>query len=394
MEHSDLFQVDENQLERICKAALSVDDSATNRPIDALVYDEPFEPGCFKLIEVTESIAEKVLRGEAFYVSGDKDDQLVFCTNDQTFQAKEVERSNSMIITNLSAAPNDFNEQTIRRINVSSLLCRNFELIEAPFYKPSKFRELLNSRQVNLFNDEPKFPSQSLSLQQFMSAFPLCESQVQRLLSEYPVFEINNSIFCLSANGQNELMSEFAGFLDDQSSLSLRRSDLENSSIFSDINTRYSSTVVGSLVDWMLRSFFDSEDGTTFIVNCERTGREFCSHILRKYASGNFMDLDDLERHFYRLVPGSMQFNVKLLKGIGFLKKPTNSSVTFLSSELLPLDSQKRLEKLWSLSDSWTLEEIEPYILDFVGDSKSILEFMASRCRVNNLNGQTVFHRL
>lgn len=57
-------RVDDVQLERICKAARKVDDAAACRPIDSLVYAQPFEPGCFKLIEVTEAIAARVLDGE------------------------------------------------------------------------------------------------------------------------------------------------------------------------------------------------------------------------------------------------------------------------------------------------------------------------------------------
>ncbi|KAI6243946.1 Sister chromatid cohesion protein DCC1 [Aphelenchoides fujianensis] len=297
---------------------------------------------------------------------------------DQTFQAKEVERSNSMLITNLSSPPANCEAQEFRKLEVFSIVNRNFELTEGPLCKPPKFRELLNARLLNPFDEEPEFPTGFLSIQQFMSAMPLCEG--------------THSMFCLSADGREELMREFAGFLDDRGSAdeAIRRSDLENSAIFSEVATRFSSTVVSSLIDWMLAAFFNTEDdGDSFRLNVERTGREFCSHVLRRRAWGT-----KVERHFYRLVPAFMRFDQKFLRGIAVYKKKTRSSVQYVCSDNLPLDAKQRLDELWKHADSWALEDIQPYILDFVGDPALVFEFLAARCRVSNVDGQPHFFRL
>lgn len=52
-----------------------------------------------------------------------------------------------------------------------------------------------------------------------------------------------------------------------------------------------------------------------------------------------------------------------------------------------------RLEELFNVSTSWSFEDIEPYVLDFV-DSKKVYEFISKRCRSGTVGGKTVFYRL
>lgn len=79
-----------------------------------------------------------------------------------------------MVLTNLSSPPANFEAQEFRKLEVGfrSIVCvsfrlfevfsivnRNFELTEGSLCKPPKFRELLNARLFNPFDEEPEFPA-------------------------------------------------------------------------------------------------------------------------------------------------------------------------------------------------------------------------------------------
>jgi hypothetical protein len=51
-----------------------------------------------------------------------------------------------------------------------------------------------------------------------------------------------------------------------------------------------------------------------------------------------------MEKHYYRLMPTSIPFNVEYLRGIAFCKKAPSGELVmkYLNSEDLPLDDKKR----------------------------------------------------
>lgn len=72
------------------------------------------------------------------------------------------------------------------------------------------------------------------------------------------------NVFCLSTEGHDELMRELAYFLDDCNVDEVRESDLSGLSIFSSMSNQFPRQVADSIVQWILRLFFERADGKTF----------------------------------------------------------------------------------------------------------------------------------
>jgi len=51
-----------------------------------------------KLIEVSKDILEYINSGETLYVKGGETENIVICSNDATFELKEAETSNSLLV--------------------------------------------------------------------------------------------------------------------------------------------------------------------------------------------------------------------------------------------------------------------------------------------------------
>jgi hypothetical protein len=67
-------------------------------------------------------------------------------------------------------------------------------------------------------------------------------------------------------------------------------------------------------------------------------------HILRKHASSQFIGIDEVEKQFYRLMPATISFDPKFLRGIAIVKKAASGETVakYFSSEDLPLDDKQR----------------------------------------------------
>ena len=60
--------------------------------------DQLIDQGAIKILEVPCSLADQLVKGETLTVRGDANDSSVLCSNDRTFDLKEAETSNSLLL--------------------------------------------------------------------------------------------------------------------------------------------------------------------------------------------------------------------------------------------------------------------------------------------------------
>src|SRR5690349_663815 len=64
-----------------------------------LIFSSPFNSAEFFLVEVDKELADEVLNGKDIVVRGKVDDYVTMCTDSKTYATKEVEISNTMLVT-------------------------------------------------------------------------------------------------------------------------------------------------------------------------------------------------------------------------------------------------------------------------------------------------------
>jgi hypothetical protein len=98
-------------------------------------------------------------------------------------------------------------------------------------------------------------------MKQIYSELPLSEKQIEKLLDQYPVFEINEKIYCLNREGRESLIQEIAFFLGECDMERVREFNLTHLPIFTSLSSRISSEVSDSLIKWVVRLFFNPNEG-------------------------------------------------------------------------------------------------------------------------------------
>ena len=109
-----------------------------------------------KLLEVTKDVAESFRVGDTLTIRGDETENAVICSKEKTFEIKEAETSNSLMLVDRVTLPDQVDKSvTDRRLgwsSVGSVIHKYIEIIEI---RP-KLRKLKEVLQKNLYNEDSR----------------------------------------------------------------------------------------------------------------------------------------------------------------------------------------------------------------------------------------------
>ena len=109
-----------------------------------------------KLLEVTKDVAESFRVGDTLTIRGDETENAVICSKEKTFEIKEAETSNSLMLVDRVTLPDQVDKSvTDRRLgwsSVGSVIHKYIEIIEI---RP-KLRKLEEVLQKNPYNEDSR----------------------------------------------------------------------------------------------------------------------------------------------------------------------------------------------------------------------------------------------
>ena len=109
-----------------------------------------------KLLEVTKDVAESFRVGDTLTVRGEESENAVICSKEKTFEIKEAETSNSLLLVDRVTLPDQVDKSvTDRRLGWSSVGGVFHKYIEIIEIRP-KLRKLKEVLQKNLYNEDSR----------------------------------------------------------------------------------------------------------------------------------------------------------------------------------------------------------------------------------------------
>ena len=107
-----------------------------------------------KVLEVTKEVAEYLKTGEILTIRGDEAENAVICSNNKTYDIKEAETSNSLLMLDKIVLPKDVDKSSSDRklgwSTVGGIFYKYLEIIEVR-PKLRKIKEILSK---NLYNED------------------------------------------------------------------------------------------------------------------------------------------------------------------------------------------------------------------------------------------------
>lgn len=362
--------------------------------LQQLVFSTPLLSDEYRLMEVSPALADRILAGDKLVFRGEPDDFPVLCSKNQSFDVKEVDISNTMLLLPEfhfnEEADACGNSRTIRKVIAME---RNFlELREIKIVSTTRLKELLRESALN-FNDRISENKKLYTVADLLDVVQMSEMELQKALEEMPVITLNGYIRMLSAEYCDRLVTELVDCLDDdeEPGINLRSVDIEclKGALIKHLPDK---NIPPEAVDWLIRSYCDTiaESGTLkYIINERAICRAKISQLLRAAVC---FEYSTFEKTLQQILPIGVELKEDYLEGLAFIDEAlaTGKTIRYLNVEDLPEDPVKRLEILFSLRQTWRATEMQQFLSDLCPTLRLLNELYLKYCRQTTVNGEKV----
>lgn len=357
-------------------------------PVSQTIYfgDELLDQEEYKLIEVDKNIADMLENEESSLVfRGDDDDVAVLCTKDKTYDIKEAETSNGILLLDGLSSDKDIRDESLESRQIRSrfvvgIFHRYLELTPA---KPrlNRLWEMLSNVFFNGTNIDEAGASESKLLD-----FVQCsQDELHKELKSIDACHFKGKFVLLDPDYKMRILSLITNFIDENSWKFEEVFKSQTLDALSEIEPR-------ELVESVFDSFSTgkSDDINLFSLDTAKVSRFYAEYLLQ---SGSSFNLEEFVSMWKEAVPDGITVDVdKHLLGISLIdetKRP--KTVRYFTENSLPEKVQERLEVLFRMREKWTIEEISPYVEKLTTPKLNVNALLTKYARTSKVDGKKVF---
>lgn len=380
------------------------------------------DQGNIKIVEVTNNLADALTRGDILVAKGDSDESVVLCSNDKTFDLKEAETSNSLLLVNdlwypkkdsasqqsekTSKAENSQvittdGSKKLKSTKITGTFNRYFELKEC---RPrlNKLRSLLsgtlaNDQGVQLYSGphSTEVSSPGIRFDALLGTIQCSEEELKLGLKElqaivipsigngkshFPRFEMNSKWVIMDIGYHMKILSLICNYVE-ECSWRWDSHEIPKLTIIEALKEVEPDFVISQVFD-----FYFHPATIGLVAQEEHDENPLMNYVADKDSICNFygnfilatspkFQLEEFKSMWQKAVPGGdeqdiynkelgdpiFKTNLNQLNGMALVDYE-DSEIKLFPEWKLPTDIQERLQVLFNERERWTLEDISPYI--------------------------------
>uniref|UniRef100_A0A2A4JVD1 Sister chromatid cohesion protein DCC1 n=1 Tax=Heliothis virescens TaxID=7102 RepID=A0A2A4JVD1_HELVI len=374
-----------------------------------------------KLMLLDDTLLKEIEAGNELTFKGDPDESVVLCTNNKTYDVKEAETSNSLLLVpELLFAASTGLDETIqndsmesdssfdksnaslnkstesdegakppRKIEHKDIINTFFTYYELKPCKPrlSKLRKLLEpTRYQGLELEYATDKAKLLNYEALCDQIQASKSELNVELEKIQAIEIDGFYRLLEFDYEFRVLSYMLDLID------------ENSWVFDRISKEVTmeslkELVPTSILEAMFRFYTTAsiiEDGVQYYQYKQDKVCRFLARVLLKSA-GKFNLVEFLEA-WRDSVPEGMVTDESMLSGIALVDKTSTPQVVWGFSEGdLPEEIHERFKILFQTKAKWTVDQISPYIECYATEKLNVNAILTKYARASTQDGVRVF---
>ncbi|RUS77100.1 hypothetical protein EGW08_015137 [Elysia chlorotica] len=363
--------------------------------VQCLYFSEHLENDAIKLMELGGPLQNALKAGERVEIRGDAGDGAVVVTETQTFDVKEAETSNSMLmIASLSYGPDIPSEgdQTIINRQVSSIVHNYYEL---RLIKPrlAKLRALLSEnpfRGSECEGDELDI-GKKYTFSELQQRIQASDAEIRQGLAKMNACELKGFWRLLDFEHAATVLYHILQLCEE-------RDWLQNGINMSECVQVLEELFPKEVIKHMVTSHSREADLHSMETDVEKNIYNLCEDKICKHFaelclknSGKF-NLNDFLRAWQESVPEGMKTNLSQIEGMALIDSDARPPVVwYYSVDLLPEDVSERFEVLFEERKKWSLEDITPYIRDLTSEKITVNALLTKYARASLTNGIKMF---
>ncbi|CAG9792993.1 unnamed protein product [Diatraea saccharalis] len=376
-----------------------------------------------RLLQLDDYLLKEIEEGKELIFKGDGDENVVLCTNTKTYDVKEAETSNSLLLVPglLFAAETGLNEtvqndsmecdsdtsfeksntslnkstdsdegnKVPRKIEHKDIINTFFTYYELRPCKPrlSKLRKLLESTMYQ--GVELEYAVEKSKLMTYEDIFD--EIQASRLeldeeLEKIQAIKIDGYYRLLDFDYEFRVLSYMLDLIEENS---WPLDKISKEVTFESLK----ELLPISILEAMFRFYTTEsiiEDGIQYYEYKQDKVCIFLARVLLKSA-GKF-NFSEFMQAWKDSVPEGMVPNESLLSGVALIDKSNTPNVIWALAESdLPEDINERFKVLFQRKAKWTVQEISPYIQCYATEKLSVNAILTKYARASTQDGVRVF---
>ncbi|XP_043473038.1 sister chromatid cohesion protein DCC1 [Leptopilina heterotoma] len=344
-----------------------------------------------KLIELDKELLNAIEVGDSLSFRGEKDDSVVLCTKNKTYDVRDAETSNAVILVpNLkfhSDLNNSLNEN--KSIVPSEVHGIFHSYLEVRQCKPrfSKIPVILGPTTFNGTEYEKRVNQRELyDWNKLRSHIQASDEELINALSQHSVVNINGHYRMVSFEYETRALTNMLEFVD------------ENSMNEDEIDREATLDALRELIpESVFHAIF--EKYTEPSGKLKKTGELLYRYIEEKVCrllaqvlltASPVTEYSGFMEAWSIGTPDGMKSEEKYLYGIAIVKwnreKNRKEIISYPESNL-PDNIEKRIEELFKVKEKWTIDEISPYIINLATEKLNVNALLTKYARLSNKNG-------
>jgi len=340
--------------------------------------------GDMKLLEVTSEVADGLEAGEVLTMRGEAGDNSVLCSKTKTFEIKEAETSNSLLLLPELSFPDQISGSESRKLswaNVNGVFHKYLELVEI---RP-KLRKLKEMLSETPFTEESKKDGQiGPTFEKLLDKVQASEEEIREGLNEFECIKVDGMWFILDQDYQMKILSYILRFFDENSwrfDCVMKAetvgaiSELVPPEIVDQVFSFYCKPMVGGSAD----EFCLDEDKV-----CRFYG-DFLLAANTAYLLPEFLEM------WQNAVPDGITTDLRQLDGLVLVEDKDPPVIKRFAESSLPLGIAERLSVLFTARERWTLDEISPFVTALTTNKLNVNALLTKHARALNVGGKKYF---
>ncbi|XP_012862055.1 sister chromatid cohesion protein DCC1 [Echinops telfairi] len=335
-------------------------------------------------VDATLQIAKLVIRG-------DKDDQAVLCSKDQTYDLKIADTSNMLLFIPGCKTPEQLKTEAAPCNLIHSEIfgfSNNYWELRRCRPKLKKLKKLLmgNTYEGPDSQKEKDSNSSNYTIGDLLDQIQASEEEIMTQLQVLNACEIGGYWRILEFDYEMKLLNHINQLVDSES-WSIDKVPL--TTCLQELGPLEPEEMIEHCLKCYGRRYVE-EGEVYFELSADKICRATAQMLLQNAVKFNFAEFQEV---WQQSVPEGMVTSLDQLKGLALVDRHTRPEIIFLLKvDDLPEDNQARFNSLFSLREKWTEEDIAPYIQDLCGQKQTIGALLTKYARSSVQNGVKVYN--
>lgn len=339
-----------------------------------------------KLLEVTQDVAECFKVGDTLTIRGDDIENAVICSKEKTFEIKEAETSNSLMLVDRVTLPDKVDKSSSdRRIGWSSVGGVFHKYIEIIEIRP-KLRKLRDVLSRNLYTEDSRRENmKGMTISELLDTVQASEEELRQGLRHYDCVEVEDMWYILDQDYQMMVLSRILKYFDENS---WKLDCVHKTETVTELSSLVSEQVLAQVFDMFCEPMIGG-GWDEFSLNKTRVSRFYGDFLL---AANSGYVLTEFMEMWQKAVPDGVVTDLEHLSGLVLVDGDKSPAVIRrFSEESLPVSIQDRLTVLFSARERWTLAEISPFIQPLTTKKLNVNALLTKYARPLNIDGVKFF---